>query len=359
MATDSKPSLNPVALLPGLILLAAIGYAGKCIQASIKSYGQSHGMHLPDIEYVLWAILIGLAIGNILDGKNWFKIFAPGIATYEFWLKVGIVLLGSRFLLADVIKVGGIRLTLVAIEIICAFALMVVFARVFQLGPKLAALLAVGSSICGVSAIIATQGAIDADEKDTSYAIAAILALGAISLFSYPAIGRALHMSDATYGVWTGLSVDNTAETTGAGLLYSKEAQDIAVATKTMRNATIGFVVLGVALWFARRGGHAFQGSKALFLWKSFPKFVLGFLLFSALASMNGRVFNKDQIASLGNLSKWAFLLTFAGVGLRTNVRELFQQGPRPFFVGALAEIFIAVLTLGLVLGAERLFGRV
>jgi len=93
-------------------------------------------------------------------------------------------------------------------------------------------------------------------------------------------------MSERAYGVWAGLSVDNTAEATAAGALYSDNAGKIAVLTKTTRNAMIGFVVLGAALFFAARAGRQFQGSKARFIWKMFPKFVLGFLLFSTLASL-------------------------------------------------------------------------
>ncbi len=121
----------------------------------------------------------------------------------------------------------------------------------------------------------------------------------------------------------------------------------------------IGFVVLGAALYFATRGGHQLQGSKAMFVWRAFPKFVLGFLLFSAAASLTGSwaVFEPGQVKSLENLSRWAFLLTFAGVGLRTNFRELGHQGWRPFIVGALGEVFIAALTLGLVMAADKWFG--
>ncbi|MGA2230932.1 MAG: putative sulfate exporter family transporter [Tepidisphaeraceae bacterium] len=358
-AGPKSAAFSFVALLPGLLLLLAVGYAGELIEAAIRHYSAAHPKSpLPNIEYVLWAILIGLLIGNTIGGRSWFKIFAPGIGTYEFWLKLGIVLLGTRFLLRDVAKLGGTSLLLVAIELVGAFALMVVLGRLFKLGPKLTALLAVGSSVCGVSAIIAAQGAIEADEKDASYAIAAILALGAVSLFSYPLIGHSLHLSDRAYGVWAGLSVDNTAEALAAGALYSDSAGKVAALTKTARNATIGLVVLAVAVYFSVNGGKELQGSKAAFLWKRFPKFVLGFLLFSALASWaasNPSVFTKSQITSLANLSRWAFLLTFAGVGLRTNVRELFQQGPRPFIVGTLAELFIAAFTLGLVIGADRL----
>ena len=348
-----------LAVIPGLVLLFAIGYAGKWIEAAIKQYGVAHKVALPNIEYVLWAILIGLVIGNTVGLMRWFRVFAPGIETYEFWLKLGIVLLGVRFLLRDVAKLGGLSLGLVAIEIILSIAMMILIGRIFKLTPKLTALLAVGSSVCGVSAIIATQGAIDADERETSYAIAAILALGAISLFTYPVISRQLGMSDQAYGLWAGLSVDNTAEATAAGALRSETSKKIAVLTKTTRNAMIGFVVLGAALYFARRGGHQVAGSKALFVWRAFPKFVLGFLLFSAVASLSGTwaLFDAGQVKSLENLSRWAFLLTFAGVGLRTNFRELGHQGWRPFIVGALGEVFIAALTLGLVMAADALFG--
>ena len=155
-----------------------------------------------------------------------------------------------------------------------------------------------------------------------------------------------------SYGLWAGLGIDNTAEVTAAGALYSDAAAKIAVLAKTTRNAMIGFVVLGYALYWARKEGTQRVGNKAAFLWEKFPKFVLGFLLISALAT--AAVFTKPQMSSLANLSRWAFLLTFAGVGLRTNIREMWKQGARPFLVGAVGEIVIAFLTLGLVYGAGR-----
>jgi len=351
-SADQPALLRAIQLVPGLLLLAAVGFAGKWIEQSISRYGKAHHLAMPNIEYVLWAILIGLVLSNTAGVP---RIFQAGVATYEFWLKAGIVLLGTRFLLGDLLKFGGVSIVLVAIEIALALALMHLLGRIFKLPPKLASLLAVGSSICGVSAIIAAQGAIDADEEDSSLAIAAILALGALSLFTFPAIGHLLHLSDHAYGLWAGLAVDNTAEATAAGALYSDAAGKIAVLAKTTRNATIGFVVLGYALYWATRGGRGVKGSKAAFLWQKFPKFVLGFLLISVLASL--AFFTRPQLTTLGNLSRWFFLLTFAGVGLRTNLRELGKQGWRPFVVGATGEIVIAVLTLGLVFGADKLVG--
>jgi uncharacterized membrane protein YadS len=178
---------------------------------------------------------------------------------------------------------------------------MVLFARIFGLGEKLTALLAIGSSICGVSAIIASKGAIDASDEDASFAIAAILALGAVGLFAYPAIGHSLGMGDHAFGLWAGLAVDNTAEAAAA------------------------------ALFFAAREGRSHAGSRGALVWEKFPKFVLGFLAFSSLASL--AAFRKADISSIANLSRWSFLLTFAGVGLRTNFSELRRQGLRPLLL--------------------------
>jgi uncharacterized integral membrane protein (TIGR00698 family) len=347
-----QPALRFLRVIPGVLLLAAIGYAGKLLEQNLGAYAKAHHWVFPNIEYVLWAILLGLLISNTIGVP---EIFRTGVATYEFWLKAGIVLLGSRFLLGDILKLGGVSLLLVAIEITGAIAFMTFLGRVFHLKPKLTTLLAVGSAVCGVSAIIATKGAIDADDEDSSFSIAAILALGAFALFTFPLIGHALHLGDRAYGIWAGLAVDNTAEATAAGALYSDAAGKLAVLVKSTRNAMIGFVVLAYAIYWASQGQAKAVGNKAAFLWQKFPKFVLGFLLISVLATY--QFFSKDQVGGLANLSRWAFLLTFAGVGLRTNFRDMRKQGLRPFAVGAIGEVAIAVFTLGLVVGAEKLFG--
>src|ERR1700744_2635587 len=320
--TDN-PVLQFARLLPGIALLGAIGYAGKLLEKNVGAYAKAHHWVFPNIEYVLWAILICLAISNTVGVP---AIFRAGVATYEFWLKAGIVLLGARFLLGDVAKLGGLSLGLVALEIGGATIFMLWLGRAFGLRPKLTSLLAVGSAVCGVSAIIATQGAIEADEEDSSFAIAAILALGALSLFTFPLIGHFLHLSDHAYGLWAGLAVDNTAEATAAGALYSDAAGKVAVLAKTCRNATIGFIVLAYAIYWASKGQAAGVQNKAQFLWQKFPKFFLGFLVVSLLATVG--FFTKEQITALANLSRWAFLLTFAGVGPRTNCPDLKKQGP-------------------------------
>ncbi|WP_370482392.1 YeiH family protein [Mycobacterium sp. pUA109] len=341
--------------VPGVVLLLAVGLAGKYAQGGWNALAQRQHWTVPDIEYVLWAIVFGLLITNTV-GLH--RVFRPGVQTYEFWLKIGIVALGARFVLGDVARLGALSLVQILIDMAVAGAIILVAARLFGLSGKLGSLLAIGTSICGVSAIVAAKGAIRARNSDVGYAIAAVLALGAVALFTLPAIGHALGLSDHEFGLWAGLAVDNTAETTATGYLYSEQAGKIAVLVKSTRNALIGFVVLGVALYWASRGqaDELTPGlkAKAGFVWAKFPKFVLGFLVVSAIATAGW--LSKGQTTNLANVSRWAFLLTFAGVGLNTNVRELVRTGWRPLVVAVVGLLVVASVSLGLVLLTSRVW---
>src|SRR5439155_14187089 len=136
-----QPALRYLRLIPGILLLFAIAYAGKLIEHSVGAYGKAHHWPFPTIESVLWAILLGLVISNTVGVP---EVFRSGVATYEFWLKAGIVLLGARFLLGDILKLGGVSLALVAIEITGSIAFMTFLGRAFKLKPKLTTLLEIG-----------------------------------------------------------------------------------------------------------------------------------------------------------------------------------------------------------------------
>src|SRR6201998_1775267 len=135
-----QPALHFLRIIPGVLLLTAVGYAGKLLEQNVGAYAKTHHWTFPNIEYVLWAIVLGLVISNTVGVP---EIFRAGVATYEFWLKAGIVLLGARFLLGDVMKLGGTSLALVGIEITLAIAFMTLLGRIFKLKPKLTSLLAV------------------------------------------------------------------------------------------------------------------------------------------------------------------------------------------------------------------------
>ena len=346
-------SRRPLDYVPGILLLIAVGLLGKYAQIWWNTQAKHEHWRVPDIEYVLWAIVIGLLITNTI-GLH--RIFRPGVQTYEFWLKVGIVVLGARFVLGDVAKLGALSLVQILVDMAVAGTIIILAARAFGLSGKLGSLLAIGTSICGVSAIVAAKGAIRARNSDVSYAIAAILALGAVALFVLPPLGHAIGLTDREFGLWAGLAVDNTAETTATGYLFSDHAGKIAVLVKSTRNALIGFVVLGFALYWAARGqaDEIAPGAKAkaAFVWDKFPKFVLGFLAVSAIATAGW--LSKGQTANLANVSKWAFLLTFAGVGLNTDIRQIARTGWRPLVVAVIGLIVVASVSLGIVLLTSR-----
>jgi len=346
-------SRQPLHYVPGILLLIGVGLLGKYAQIWWKALAKHEHWTVPDIEYVLWAIVIGLLITNTI-GLH--RTFHPGVQTYDFWLKIGIVLLGARFVLGDIAKLGGLSLIQILVDMTIAGTIIILAARAFGLSGKLGSLLAIGTSICGVSAIVAAKGAIRARNSDVGYAIAAILALGAVALFVLPPLGHAIGLTDREFGFWAGLAVDNTAETTATGYLFSDHAGKIAVLVKSTRNALIGFVVLGFALYWAARGqaDEIAPGAKAkaAFIWDKFPKFVLGFLAVSAIATAHW--LSKGQTANLANVSKWAFLLTFAGVGLNTDIRHIARTGWRPLVVAVIGLVVVASVSLGIVLLTSR-----
>src|ERR1700687_1986010 len=132
--------------VPGFLLLLAVGLLGKYAEVWWLALARHRGWTVPDIEYVLWAILIGLVIANTV-GLH--RVFRPGVLTYQFWLKVGIVALGSRFVLGDVVKLGATSLVQILVDMAFAGAIILGAARLFGLSGKLGSLLAIGTSICG------------------------------------------------------------------------------------------------------------------------------------------------------------------------------------------------------------------
>src|SRR3984885_473171 len=161
-------SRQPLDSVPGILLLVGVGLLGKYTHIWCNALAKHEHWRVPDIEYVLWAIVIGLLITNTI-GLH--RIFRPGVQTYEFWLKVGLVVLGARFVLGDIVKLGGISLVQILVDMAVAGAIILGAAHLFGLSGKLGSLLAIGTSICGVSAIVAAKGAFRARNSDVGYAI--------------------------------------------------------------------------------------------------------------------------------------------------------------------------------------------
>jgi uncharacterized integral membrane protein (TIGR00698 family) len=317
-------------LLPGLGLLLLLGLLAR----GVVSY-------LPVGSDLVVVIALGVLLANTVGIPDW---ASEGVGTYDRWLEAGIVLMGATIGLGQVLAVGD-RVLLVVLLTVCATVLTVEFLSrvVFDVPEKVGSLLAAGSGICGVSAITAVAGGIKPDREEVAYAAATVLLFDAVTLAVYPVLGRLLDLSDVVFGVWAGATMFSTGPVTAAGFAHSQTAGEWAVIVKLARNVLIGAVAIGYATYYAGRGSAAATvGSKPRYLWRTFPKFVLGFVLLMLLGSVG--VFSDPQTAAIGTASNWAFLLAFAGIGLSIDVGEFRDMGVEP--VGVVLTTLVTVSTV-------------
>ncbi|GAB7095029.1 YeiH family protein [Halolamina litorea] len=320
-------------LLPGLALLLGLGLAARLL-----------GSVTPANHLVL-AILLGLVVGNTVGVPG---IVRAGVGTHKLWLKTGIVLTGASVALDRVAAAGPQVLLLVAGAVTATILLVEGLARVaFRIDDETGSLLAAGSGVCGVSAVVAVAESIEADEAAVAYAATTILLFDALTLVAYPLVGAALALPDRVFGVWAGLTMFSTGPVAAAGFAVSETAGEWAVLVKLTRNAAIGVVAVGYAVLYARRREHGDDSTDRGLLvrvWEPFPKFVVGFVAVVAVANLG--LLSEAGITSLGNAADWLFLLAFAGLGMEIRLDDLRETGYRPVLVVLVA--LLAVSSLGL-----------
>ncbi len=314
---------------PGLLALAAVGYL-----ALLASY------FLTGLQYVPTAVLLGAFISNTFGAH---PALHKGISTYELWLKAGIVLLGAQIAFSSLGPYLLKALPVAALAAALSIYTVLAVGRLLALPDRLCMLLAAGTGVCGVSAIIHTAPEIGADDEEIEYAVGAILVLGAAAIVLYPLVGSVTGLSEQVYGLWTGLSVNNTAEAVATGYSFTVAAGSIAIATKLCR-----VLMLGPAVAFLGSRARSEPGARRLpgvrQAWRRLPKFVLVFLGFSLVASTG--VLSDGDLVSLSNTSQWLFLLAFAGIGFKLRWADIRTVGPRPVIAVAVASVFLSAITL-------------
>lgn len=319
---------------PGLVVLATIGLAARVVASVV-----------PSLNYLIVAIAIGLVLGNTYGIPSWAR---TGVGTHKFWLEAGIVMMGASVAFDRVIDAGPTILVLVTGTVLLTILIIELLARVvFAIHEKTGSLLAAGSSICGVSAVVAIAGSIKADESKIAYAAATVLLFDAVTLFVYPVVGQALGLSGKIFGIWAGLTMFSTGPVTAAGFAFSKTAGEWALLTKLTRNALIGIAAVGYTFYYARHSEIATDGGVSRswsHLWETFPKFILGFLVVMLVA--NAGILGVQQIVSLEHASNWAFMLAFAGLGLDIQLDELRSTGYRPILVVLVSLILVSTTVL-------------
>lgn len=319
------------------------------------------------------AIVLGLLLRNTLPLP---QSLSPGLkfATTTI-LRAGIVLVGIRLSLFDVVKLGIAGLPVVLGAITTGILFVTWFNRKLGLPPRLGTLIAAGTSICGVTAIVSTAPAIDADEREVAYAVANVVAFGLLGMLFYPYLAHSILNTSETIGLFLGTAVHDTSQVVGAALTYKQVFGDdvvlrVATVTKLTRNIFLA-AVIPILTWMHRRAqvmqaGASGAGAVSTSL---VPGFVVGFLLMALLRTIGdatlgstGAAFGLLSAETWASLTKdlgdfWASQVllgtAMAAVGLNTNFAVFKGVGLKPFAVGMAGALVVGAvgMTLAILLG--------
>ncbi|MGJ4927854.1 YeiH family protein [Bradyrhizobium sp. HKCCYLS2038] len=320
--------------MPGVALSAAIA-AGAFGLRLLPGLGMFSPMIL--------SIVTGMALHNIVGTPALMK---PGVAfSMRRVLRLAIILLGLQLTAAQVVEVGGRGLLVIALSLAGTFLFTVGIGRLLGVDRKLAELIAAGTSICGASAVIATNTVTRAPDEDVAYAVACVTVFGSIAMIVYPLLPALLHLDAHAFGLWSGASIHEIAQVVAAAFQEGQQAGEFGTIAKLARVMLLAPVVLTLGVLAtrrARRGGHGHASAQPPLPW-----FVFGFI---ALVGVNS-VITVPPEAKMIIVTTTTFLLSMAlaAMGLETDFAKLKAKGLRPLALGFAAFLFIAGFSLALV----------
>lgn len=327
-------SASWLAIGPGLLLAGTIAAAGFALR-QVPGLGAFSPMIL--------AILIGIGFHNLVGVP---AAARAGVAfAMRKVLRFAIILLGLQLTVAQVLAVGFSGITVIALTLVSTFLFTTWLGRRIGVERKLAELIAAGTSICGASAVIATNTVTQAPDEDVAYAVACVTVFGSIAMFAYPLLPGLLHLDAHAYGLWTGASIHEIAQVVAAAFQGGQQAGEFGTVAKLSRVMMLAPVVITLGLMATRRArGNGDAGAQAK---APMPWFVLGFI---AMVGLNSLVTIPTD-AKTGIVTATTFLLSMAlaAMGLETDLRKLRAKGLRPLLLGLAAFLFIAGFSLLLV----------
>jgi uncharacterized integral membrane protein (TIGR00698 family) len=339
----------------GVVLLLLLGGLVRFLEINMPVWFSSFSW-VRSIEFPIYAIAVGLIVGATL-GALGIRERMSGAFRTEFLIKTGLVLLGASVNLAVIARAAVPSIIQALILISTVFLVAWWIGGRLGLDPKLRALLSAGVSICGVSAAIAAAGAVTARREQLAYVASLVIAFALPSIFIQPWLAEQLQLSPVVAGAWIGGNIDTTAAVTAAGSIVGDDALEIAAIVKQTQNAMIGFVAVLLTAWFVLRVERVEGATIGLgAIWERFPKFILGFVAASGLATwyINTAADQKaaaDVVAIAGStLRTWFFILAFVSIGLEFRPTSLREAGARPVAVFAVATL--VNLTLALILAS-------
>ncbi len=347
------------ALAPGLMIAAGLAVAARGAADGVGA--QLFGSARSPISPIQIAILVGVARRNTIGVP---AVYEAGLQLcLKRILRIGVALLGIRLSLTAVGTIGAAALPVVIGCIAAALALVSLVNRALGLPARLGTLIAVGTAICGNSAIVATGPVIRAEEEEISYAVGTITVFGLLALVTYPFLAHELFATPGQVGMFLGTAIHDTAQVVGAGLLYldqygAAEALDTATVTKLVRNLFMIAVIPLMALAYRRAAGDGASGKQPT-LAQLIPGFVVGFValaLVRTLGDLSTPSLGEALVAQWKALIEWAsaasawcLTVAMASVGLGTNLARLRTLGLRPLAVGLVAALIVGVVSAALI----------
>lgn len=338
----------------GLLVVLVLAALTRILEQNVPAWAEGSAVEdvAAAVEYPVYAILLGL-LGNVAVTRLGLHDRIAAAFRTEFFIKTGLVLLGASINLAVIASAAGPALAQAVLLISGVFLFTWWLAGRLGLDDKLRALLASAVSICGVSAAITAAGAVRARREQLAYTASLVIVFALPSIFILPWLADLLGLSNAVAGAWIGGNIDTTAAVTAAGALAGEEALQIASIVKVTQNALMGVVAVALTAYFTlrveRRPGAARPGVGEL--WRRFPKFVLGFVAASVIATWYldaAGADGKATIAVVNDLRVWFLILAFVSIGLEVRVASIREAGWRPVTVFAGATVFNLALALGL-----------
>lgn len=318
------------------------------------------GFERSPVSDIMMAIIIGMVIANTVALP---ERLAPGLKfCASTVLRIGIMLLGIRLSLLGAGQFTLVALPFVALAISIGLISIRVLGRSIGLSPQLSGLIAVGTSICGATAIVATAPLIKAKGAEVSYAIACITVFGLAAMFAYPFLAYWIFASQPELaGLFLGTSIHETAQVAGAGLMYESQfdaplALETATVTKLTRNLCMIAVIPLVGYLYSTQERAAGEGATQIRWLSMVPWFIVGFALMSAVRTvgdLGDRPFGvldpstwDAGVRFVRALAERCLLIAMAAVGLTSLFGGMREIGLRPFALGLFAALLIGVVSL-------------
>ncbi len=307
------------------------------------------------ISTVLIAIILGIIMGNAFTPR-------PGMMlgldfTQQYILKLGIICLGIRLSFEEFIMFGSIAIPLIIVCIFAVLTLIKLLIKKVPISSKMSYLIAIGTSVCGATAIVATAPVINAKKSEIAYAIANITLFGVIAMIVYPYFAEwFFDENNLKAGLFLGTAIHETSQVAAAGLIYdqqfdSPETLNVATVTKLIRNT---FLVIMIPLFaFLYNRGEIKGNSYSIF--NIFPYFIFGFIGMIIIRNLGDQIFLIESenyfywtnfIGIIKILATTFLTMAMAAIGISINLNELKMMGYKPFIVGLIAAVTVGFVSL-------------